>query len=85
MTLTFAKVFKHSFDGCKGAIIEAPLGIATVYFPPYKCPYEKGMVKQLHYVQTEKTMPTGSTTSLLTSVDQNKQSAMCVELTLDNA
>jgi hypothetical protein len=85
MTLTFANVFKHSFDGCKGATIQAPLGIATVYFPPAKCPFEKGMIKQLHYVQTEKNMPKGSTTSKLTSVEQNKQPAMCVLLTLDNA
>jgi hypothetical protein len=50
MTLTFANVFHHKFDGCKGATIKAPLNIAVIYFPPIPCPMKKGVVTSVRYV-----------------------------------
>jgi hypothetical protein len=42
LTLTLGDIVKHSFDGCKGATIEAPLNLATIVFPPQACPIQKG-------------------------------------------
>merc|ERR1719408_920771 len=53
--LVFAKVFHNKFDGCAGATIKAPLGIATVIIPPPGCPVS-GMKDFVRYVATSKSM-----------------------------
>jgi hypothetical protein len=40
--LVFAAVDHNKFDGCAGATIKAPLGIATVVMPPAGCPLVPG-------------------------------------------
>ena len=85
VTLTLAAIFKHKFDGCKGAVIEAPLNLAKITFPPMDCPVLQGNNRQFkRYVDISKNMPKGSTTSKLTSTDQDGKPAICCEITLTN-
>merc|ERR1712183_544835 len=58
--LVFAKIFHNKFDGCKGATIKAPLGIATVIIPPPGCPLGIGEAKFIRYVATSKRTPKAS-------------------------
>ena len=85
MTLTMASIFKHSFDGCAGATVKAPLDIATVYFPPMNCPLAAGPATFVRYVSLSKAMPKGDTTSKLQSTDQNGKPGLCCAITLSNA
>lgn len=83
--ITFASVFSHQFDGCAGATVKAPLGIATVVFPPAGCPIAAGPATFKRYVTTSKVMPKGSTTSKLKIMDQDGEEFTCIDMTLNNA
>merc|ERR1719326_2669865 len=83
--LVFAKLFHNKFDGCKGATINAPLGVATVVIPPPGCPLAVTQnAKFIRYVQTSKSTPKASTTSHLQGVDQDGEPFICVDMTLTN-
>merc|ERR1740121_3457410 len=83
--LVFAKLFRKKFDGCAGATIKAPLGIATVIIPPPGCPLAvTDTAKFVRIVQTSKSTPKASTTSHLEGVDQDGEPFICVDMTLTN-
>jgi len=83
--LVFAAVDHNKFDGCAGATIKAPLGIATVVIPPAGCPLvPSDDITFKRYVSTSKHMIKGSTTSKLSGVDQDGEQFICVDMTLDN-
>jgi len=82
--LVFARLFHNKFDGCAGATIKAPLGVATVIIPPPGCPLKAGTTKFVRYVQTRAGMVKGSTTSHLEGTDQDGEPFICVDMTLTN-
>merc|ERR1712087_232273 len=83
--LVFAKLFHNKFDGCAGATIKAPLGVATVTIPPPGCPLAvTDTAKFIRYVQTSKSTPKTPTTSHLEGTDQDGEPFICVDMTLTN-
>ena len=78
-------IIQNHFNGCKGATISAPLGLATIVFPPAGCPLQGPTHKFTRYVQTTPLLPAGSTESILKVTDQNKAAFICVTMKLTNA
>lgn len=74
-------VFTHSGDGCKPDSINLPLGMGTVDLGGLKCPTAAGQTVSLHQsITVGKASPSGKFTATFSAVDQNKQSALCVEI-----
>ncbi len=48
---------QHTFDGCKGATIQAPLNLATITFPPAGCPVKAGPTTSTRYVAISESLP----------------------------
>merc|ERR1719163_1418064 len=84
--LVLAKLIHNKFDGCAGKEFQLPLGIGTITIPAPEdgCPLPAGTHNFYRYVQLSKHIPSASTTSKLTGVDQDGEEFVCVSMTLAN-
>jgi hypothetical protein len=78
-------IIQNHFNGCKGATISAPLGLATITFPPAGCPISGPTHKFVRYVKTSPLLPAGSTESILKVNEQNGKPFICCSVKLTNA
>ena len=78
-------IFQDKFDSCAGATIQAPLGLATLVFPPVGCPLSGPTHTFVQRVTTSTNFPIGSTQTTFHAKDQNGAPFICMTLTLNNA
>jgi hypothetical protein len=78
-------IIQNHFNGCKGATIQAPLGLATITFPPAGCPVSGPSHKFTRYVKTSPLLPAGSTESILKVTEQGGKPLICCAVKLSNA
>lgn len=78
-------LIKNNFNGCTGATIQAPLGLATLVFAPAGCPLNGPSGTFVQTVTTSALFPGGATPTIYHAKDQNMQPFICLDITLNNS